>query len=231
LFLLYVIAYIDRINIGFAGLQMTGELKFSNEVFGFGSGIFFVGYVLLGIPGAMLVQKWSARRAIAATLLVWGCVASATGLIHSKPEFYAMRFLLGVAEAGFFPGIITYLNLWYVAGDRAKAVALFMAAIPVSQVIAGPVSAALMQAHWFGLPGWRWLLILEGITALVCGIISWYFLTDRPRLAGWLKAEEREWLVKELEREQASKTPAERLPFLDVLRQREVILLCLTYFG
>jgi ACS family tartrate transporter-like MFS transporter len=231
LFVLYVIAYIDRINIGFAGLQMTGELGFSNEVFGFGSGIFFVGYILLGIPGAMLVQRWSARRAIAATLLVWGCVASATGLIHSRAEFYFMRFLLGVAEAGFFPGVITYLNLWYIARDRAKAVAMFMAAIPVSQVIAAPLSAALMRVTWLGMAGWRWLLILEGIPALVCGLVSWYYLTDRPRLASWLMAEEREWLVGELEREQAGKTAAERMPFLKVLQQRDVLLLCLTYFG
>src|SRR5580704_4864120 len=123
LFLLYVIAYIDRINIGFAGLQMTGELHFSDKVFGLGSGVFFVGYGLLGIPGALLIEKWSARKAIAATMLVWGFVAAATGLIHTAPEFFVMRFALGVTEAGFFPGVIGYLSHWYRVQDRAKAVA------------------------------------------------------------------------------------------------------------
>ena len=153
LFLLYIIAYIDRINIGFAGLQMTSELHFSNSVFGFGSGIFFAGYALLGIPGAVLIERWSARKAIAVTMLVWGCVASATGLIHSAPQFYAMRVLLGITEAGFFPGVIGYLCHWYRKEDRAKAVAMFMAASPVSQVIASPISAALLKVTWGGLMG------------------------------------------------------------------------------
>src|SRR5579863_8453910 len=155
LFALYVIAYIDRINISFAGLQMTRELGFSDAVFGFGSGVFFFGYTLLAIPGAVLVERWSARKTMAATMLVWGCVASATGLIHTKAEFYGMRLLLGVTEAGFFPGMITYLSHWYRPQDRARAVALFMAAIPVSKVIAAPVSAALLRVNWVQLAGWR----------------------------------------------------------------------------
>src|SRR5690349_8863291 len=153
LFVLYIIAYIDRINVSFAGLQMTGDLHFSDAVFGFGSGVFFVGYLLLGIPGAILVEKWSARKVITATMLVWGFVASATGLIQTAPQFYAMRFALGVTEAGFFPGLITYLGHWYRPRDRAKAVALFMAAIPVAKTIAAPISAALLQLHWLGLAG------------------------------------------------------------------------------
>jgi MFS transporter, ACS family, tartrate transporter len=228
LFFLYIVAYIDRNNIGFAGLQMTGELGFSDAVFGFGSGIFFIGYVLLGIPGAALVEKWSARKTMAATMLVWGCVASATGLIHTKPEFYAMRFTLGVAEAAFFPGIITYLHHWYIAEDRATAVAQFMAAIPVSQVIAAPLSAALMKAHWFGLSGWRWLLLLEGAPAILCGIASWIYLTDRPRDARWLPPKEREWLTGELEREQ---TRIENVSFWRALIHPYTLLLCASYFG
>jgi len=231
LFLLYVIAYIDRINIGFAGLQMTGELHFSDKVFGLGSGIFFIGYTLLGIPGALLVQRWSARRTISATLLTWGLVASATGLVHTESQFYGMRFTLGIAEAAFFPGMITYLNIWYIARDRAKAVAMFMAAIPVSQVVVAPLSAMLMKAHWYGLSGWRWLFILEGLPAFVCGFISWYYLTDRPRDAHWLADDEREWLVNELENEQTKKTAAATMPFLKVIRQKDVLLLSLTYFG
>src|SRR5579864_3538059 len=198
LFFLYIIAYIDRINISFAGLQMTGDLHFSDAVFGFGSGVFFAGYVLLGIPGAILVEKWSARKIIAATMLVWGFVASATGLIQTQSQFYAMRFALGVTEAGFFPGLITYLGHWYCPRDRAKAVAMFMAAIPVSKTIASPISAALLQVHWLNLAGWRWLLILEGAPALVFGLVTLKYLTDRPSQAQWLPAEERNWLNEEL---------------------------------
>jgi len=231
LFLLYVIAYIDRNNIGFAGLQMTGELHFSDAVFGLGSGIFFIGYVVLGIPGALLVEKWSARKTMAATMLAWGCVASSTGLIHTGTQFYVTRFLLGVAEAAFFPGVITYLNLWYCAQDRAKAVGQFMAAIPISQVIAAPISAALMKVHWLGLGGWRWLLILEGVPAVLCGFLAWRFLTDRPRDAAWLPEEERHWLIAELERESREKHGVAKMRWIDGLCHPNVLLLCLVYFG
>ena len=231
LFLLYIVAYIDRINISFAGLQMTGDLGFSTEVFGFGSGIFFVGYVLLGIPGAILVERWSARKAIAVTMLVWGCVAAATGFIHTAPQFYWMRFGLGVTEAGFFPGLITYLGHWYRPRDRAKAVALFMAAIPVSKTIAAPISASLLAVHWLGLAGWRWLLILEGVPALIFGVITWLYLTDRPQQARWLPEEERNWLVGELAAENRQAAAGRPMPFASALRHRDVLLLCGVYFG
>lgn len=231
LFALYVIAYIDRINIGFAGLQMTAELHFSDAVFGFGSGVFFVGYSLLGIPGAVLIEKWSARKAIAVTMVVWGFVASATGLIHSAPELYVMRFVLGITEAGFFPGVIGYLSHWYCGKDRAKAVAMFMAAIPVSQVIAAPLSAGLMKINWLGLAGWRWLFILEGIPAVIAAAVSLIYLSDRPRDAKWLANDEREWLTAELEREQAKRVTGKRMSLLSALGHRDVLLLALAYFG
>ena len=230
LFLLYVVAYIDRINISFAGLQMTGELGFSDAVFGLGSGIFFFGYTLLAIPGAMLVERWSARKTMAATMIVWGIVASSTGFIHTKIEFYNMRFLLGVAEAAFFPGMITYLSHWYRRADRARAVAMFMAAIPVSRVIAAPISAALIKANWLEISGWRWLLILEGAPALLLGILSLFYLTDWPHQAGWLSADQRDWLGAELEREATEKGTA-RAPVRSALRNRDVWFLCLAYFG
>ncbi len=230
LFLLYVIAYIDRINVSFAGLQMTKDLGFSDAVFGFGAGIFFIGYLVLGIPGAILVERWSARKMIAVTMLVWGIVASATGLIHTEIEFYVMRFVLGIAEAGFFPGVITYLGHWHRAEDRAKAVAIFMTAIPMSQVIAAPVSAALMKVDWLGLAGWRWLLILEGAPALVCGVITALYLTDRPRDAPWLEPAQRDWLIRELEREHARKTAGPRITVLRALMHRDVLLLAGAYF-
>jgi ACS family tartrate transporter-like MFS transporter len=231
LFILYIIAYVDRINISFAGLQMTSDLGFSDAVFGFGSGVFFVGYVLLGIPGALLVEKWSARKTMAVAMFVWGLVAAATGFIHTRGEFYSMRFLLGVTEAGFFPGMITYLGHWYARGDRAKALAMFMAAIPVSKTIASPVSAALMQVHWMGLAGWRWLLILEGAPAVIFAVITWLYLTDRPRDAKWMPADERGWLAGELDREAAGAGGSTRAPLLEAVRNLNVLLLCLTYFG
>lgn len=231
LFLLYVVAYIDRINISFAGLQMTGELGFSDKVFGLGSGIFFVGYVALGIPGALLVERWSARKVMTGTMLVWGCVASATGLIHTAPQFYSMRVLLGVTEAAFFPGIITYLGHWYRAADRAKAVAMFMIAIPASQVIASPLSAMLLNVHWLGLAGWRWLLLLEGAPAVACGIASWIYLTDRPRQAHWLAAEERDSLDAELMRERQQAASAAPISPLRALWHRDVLLCAGAYFG
>lgn len=227
LFLLFVVAYIDRINISFASLQMTGELGFSDKVFGLGSGIFFIGYVALGIPGALLVERWSARKVMAGTMLAWGCVASATGLIHTAPQFYFMRVLLGVTEAAFFPGVITYLAHWYRAADRAKAVAMFMIAIPASSVIAAPVSAMLMRVHWLGLSGWRWLLLLEGAPAVVCALVSWIYLTDRPHQAHWLNPEERDYLAAELAQERA---PVKSSP-LRALFHRDVLLCAASYFG
>jgi MFS transporter, ACS family, tartrate transporter len=228
LFVLYIIAYIDRINVSFAGLQMTADLHFSDAVFGLGSGIFFIGYLLLGIPGALLVEKWSARKVIAATMLVWGFVASATGLIQTAHQFYAMRFALGVTEAGFFPGLITYLGHWHLPRDRAKAVALFMAAIPVAKTIAAPLSAALLQVHWLDLAGWRWLLILEGVPAVVFAVITWIYLTDRPRQARWLAPQERDWLAGQLEAAGAAASPAKSLSRASAFN---VLLLCGAYFG
>src|SRR6266446_5105975 len=145
IFLLYIVAFLDRVNVGFAGLQMTRELGFSDAVFGFGGGIFFVGYFLLEIPGSVLAEVWSARKWIARIMISWGLVASATGLIHSVQQFYWMRFFLGVAEAGFVPGILVYLSHWYRPEDRGKAVAMFFAAIPASQVVGGPMAAVLLK--------------------------------------------------------------------------------------
>lgn len=231
LFLLYIIAYIDRINISFAGLEMTGDLHFSDAVFGLGSGIFFVGYVLLGIPGAVLVERWSARKLIAVTMLVWGCVAAATGFIHTESQFYTMRFALGVTEAGFFPGLITYLGHWHVPRDRAKAVAFFMAAIPVSKTIAAPISAVLLEVHWMGLSGWRWLLILEGVPALMLGVVTWFYLTDRPQHARWLAEDERKWLVGQLAAANAEAAAGKPIPWWRAFAHRDVLLLCGAYFG
>ena len=203
-FLLFVISYLDRVNVGYAGLQMTQELGFTNTVFGLGGGIFFIGYFLLDIPGSILAEVWSARKWIARIMITWGFVASLTGLIHTVSQFYWLRFILGVAEAGFVPGILVYLSHWYRPEDRGKAIATFFAAIPASAVIGGPLSAMLLKIHWMGLAGWRWLLLLEGVPSLIFGIVCIYYLTDHPAQARWLKQDERDWLVGELKK---SETP------------------------
>lgn len=232
LFLLYIIAFLDRINVSFAGLDMTRELGFSDRVFGLGSGIFFAGYVL-EIPGSLLVELWSARKWIARIMISWGVVGSLTGLIHTAHQFYWARFILGVAEAGFFPGIVVYLTHWYREQDRARAMAMFMSAIPIAQVIGAPISGALLQIHWLGYSGWRWLLFLEGVPAVIAGIVALFYLTDRPRDARWLPDEERDWITGELAREAAGK-PAQSQSawqaFWHVFQDRDVLLLTLVYF-
>ena len=230
LFLLYIIAFLDRVNVSYAGLQMTRELHFSNAVFGFGSGIFFIGYVLLEIPGTILVEVWSARKWIARIMITWGLMAGLTGLIHTAQEFYWARFLLGVAEAGFFPGVIVYLTHWYRSADRARAIASFMSAIPLSQCVGAPISAGLMNIHWFGWSGWRWLLILEGAPAILLGIVTIFYLTDRPEQAKWLPDAERDWIVRELELERRKKAAAGSLSVWRALADRNVLLLTLAYF-
>jgi ACS family tartrate transporter-like MFS transporter len=233
LFLLYIIAFLDRINISFAGLDMTRELGFSDQVFGLGSGIFFVGYVLLEIPGTLLVELWSARKWIARIMISWGLVGSLTGLIHTAHQFYWARFILGVAEAGFFPGVVVYLTHWYREQDRARAMAMFMSAIPIAQVVGAPISGALLGIHWLGVSGWRWLLILEGVPAVIAGFVALFYLTDRPRDARWLSAAERDWITAELDLETRAK-PGSRMSVWQscrrVFQDRDVILLTSVYF-
>jgi ACS family tartrate transporter-like MFS transporter len=229
LFLLYIVAFLDRVNVGYAGLEMTRELHFSPAVFGFGSGIFFVGYVLLEIPGTILVEVWSARKWIARIMISWGLIAALTGFVHTAHQFYGARFLLGVAEAGFFPGVIVYLTHWYRGADRGKAIAFFMSAIPLSQVIGAPISAELMRIQWLGWSGWRWLLILEGAPAIVFGVVTLFFLTDRPQQATWLSEEERDWITRELESEKHRKLHAGGWAMWRALADRNVVLLTVSY--
>jgi MFS transporter, ACS family, tartrate transporter len=231
LFVLYVTAFVDRVNVSFAGLDMTRELHFSNEVFGFGAGIFFFGYSLLEIPGAMLAQAWSARKWIAGIMIAWGMLAALTGLIHNAVEFNIIRFLVGLAEGGFFPAVVVYLTHWFRQEDRGKAVAMFMAAIPVSNAVGAPIAGFLLQFHWLGLSGWRWLLLLEGIPAFLFGVATLFYLTDWPKDAKWLAAEERDWINGELDRElRDKKTTRGHMGVLQALRQPVVLTLALSYF-
>jgi ACS family tartrate transporter-like MFS transporter len=230
LFLLYVLNYLDRVNISYAALQMTGDLKFSNAVFGFGAGIFFIGYFLLQIPGSILTELWSARKFIGTSLIVWGALATLTGLITIARQFYVIRFFLGAAEAGFFPGVLVYLTHWYRYEDRSKAVANFMIAIPMSNLLGSVIAAFLMRINWLGLAGWRWLLLLEGFPTVIAGLVTFFYLTDRPRDAQWLPADEREWITAELAREAEAKKTRKTPSAWGALRDRQVILLALAYF-
>jgi MFS transporter, ACS family, tartrate transporter len=229
-FTLYVIAFLDRVNVAYAALQMTRSLGFTAEVFGFGAGIFFIGYFLLEIPGALLVEKWSAKKWIARILITWGLVTVLMAFVRTAHQFYWARFFLGVAEAGFFPGIIVYLTHWFRAEDRAKAVALFTTAVPVSNLLGSPISGLILGVHWHGLEGWQWIFILEGIPAVVFGVLTLFYLTDWPRQARWLPQDERDWITAELEREAAHKRAVRSLTIFQALRDREVLLLCLVYF-
>src|ERR1700682_3667332 len=225
LFLLYVLNYLDRVNISYAALQMTGDLRFSNAVFGFGAGIFFIGYFVFQIPQTMLVELWSARKFIGVTLIGWGGLATLTGLISNAHQFYWIRSFLGVAEAGFFPGLVVYLSHWYRPEDRGRAIAMFMAAIPGAQIVGAPLAALLLRVHWLGYDGWRWLLLLEGLPAVALGVITLFYLTDRPQQARWLPAEERDWLVAELERERSARNT--HASAWKALRNPDVLLLAL----
>ncbi len=230
--LVYVTAYIDRANVGFAGLDMTSELHFSNRVFGFGAGIFFLGYCLLQIPGAMLAQRWSASKWIAAVMIGWGLLASLTGLIQTSTEFNIIRFLLGLAEGGLFPAVVVYLTHWFRQEDRAKAVAVFMAAIPVSNAIGGLIAGPLLTLKWFGISSWRWLLILEGIPALIGGVATLFYLTDWPKDARWLSEGEREWITEELEREEREKEKEQpHISIMQAFGNTTVLALTFSYFS
>ncbi len=196
LFLLYIVAYLDRINVGFAALQMNQALGFSATTYGFGAGIFFLSYVLFEIPSNVILARVGARLWIARIMITWGLVSSAMMFVRSAPGFYTLRFLLGLAEAGFFPGLIFYLTRWFPARERARTIAAFMTATLIAGVIGGPISGALLSLHDVGgLAGWQWLFLLEGVPAVVLGFVVPNVLTERPEDAMWLTASERLTLV------------------------------------
>ncbi|MGB0057387.1 MAG: MFS transporter [Methyloceanibacter sp.] len=202
LVLCYAVNFLDRVNVGFAGLAMNDDLGFTPDVFGFGAGIFFVGYILFEIPSNLALARFGARIWIARIMISWGLVATAMGFVAGETSFYVLRFALGVAEAGFFPGIILYLTYWFPREERARIVSLFMTAVPLATVIGGPVSGVLLGLHGVaGLAGWRWLFIIEGIPAVLLGIFALRFLTDRPKDADWLSPEERRALERRLDTE------------------------------
>lgn len=230
LFLLYIIAFLDRMNVSAAALQMPHDLGFNDKVVGLGAGMFFIGYMVLEIPGALIAERWSARRWIARIMISWGIITALMAFIHTAREFYVVRFLVGAAEAGFFPAVIVYVSHWFRYQDRAKAIAVFYAANPLSYVIGSPLAGVLLGISWLGLRGWRWLFILEGIPAVVFGIITIFYLTDWPRGAKWLQPDERDWIDGELEKEKKAKQKIRSYTIWQAFAQRDVILLTLAYF-
>src|SRR6478609_11705437 len=207
-FLLYITNYLDRTSVAYAALGMSRDLGFDDRVFGLGIGIFFLSYVALQIPGAMLAQRWSGRGMICVTMIVSGLLTALTAVVHTPAQLYLARFLLGDAEAGFFPAVIVYLSHWFIQEDRAKATSNFMAAIPVSLVIGSPVAGWILSHNWFAIEGWRWLFFLEGIPAILLGTLAFFFLTDRPSHARWLTAEQRQSISQKLEQEKPLSRPS-----------------------
>ena len=244
-FICYVIAYVDRANVAIAKLTMTRDLPgFDNAVIGYGAGIFFLGYFLLEIPGTLIVEAWSARKWISRIMITWGITAALTAAVTTPFQFYLVRFLLGLAEAGFFPGVIVYLTHWFPSRDRARALAYFFVATPLAQVVSPKISNALLRIgtdervggvlvhhpEVLGLEGWQWVYIAWGLPAVVMGVVVLFALTDRPHQARWLTPEEREALAAELEREKAAGSARHRMKVTEALRHPKVLLLALVYF-
>jgi len=229
LFVLYIVAYLDRINVGFAALQMKGELGFSDKVYGLGAGIFFAGYFFFQVPSNLALARFGARRWIAVIMVVWGIISASMIFVVSPRDFYVLRFLLGAAEAG-FPGMILYLRQWFPSAARARAIALFMTAAPLAGVIGGPISGLLLGVHGGHLMGWQWLFLIEGLPAVLLGGVALAYLTDRPEIATWLKPEERAWLIQQLAQEEKPHPQASSGAF-SALTQVRVWMLVVVYLG
>ena len=235
LFLCYILAYIDRVNVGFAKLQMQRDLNMTEAVYGLGAGIFFIGYFLFEIPANMILQKVGARRWIGPIMIAWGVLSALTMLVQSASAFYLLRFLLGIVESGFFPGVILYLTFWYTEKHRARMVAIFMSAVPLAGAVAGPISGWIM-ARMTGagnLRAWQWLFLLEGVPACAAGIVALFFLTDTPAHASWLKHDERDFLLRQLAEEKTIKAlrgDTHHSP-MAALRSGKIWLFGLIYFG
>ena len=230
--LLYFVAFLDRINVGFAALTMNRDVGLTPQMFGLGSGIFFIGYFLFEVPSTVILHRVGARFWIGRVMITWGLVSVAMAFTRGPISFYVLRFLLGLAEAGFFPGIILYLSYWFPSNHRSAVTAWFMAAAPAAGFIGSPISGALMQLDGLmGLRGWQWLFLLEGIPALVLGFITFRFLTDRPAVARWLTEEERYWLSSAIEREESGIRDPRSHSAWRALANWKVLALSLAYFG
>jgi ACS family tartrate transporter-like MFS transporter len=232
LMLLYLIAFLDRINVGFAALTMNHDLGLTAQMFGLASGIFFLGYFVFEVPSTVILHKVGARFWIGRIMITWGLVSIATAFIQGPISFCVLRFLLGLAEAGFFPGIILYISYWFPSNHRSVVTAMFMTAAPAAGLFGSPLSGALMELNGImGLHGWQWLFLVEGIPALVLGLVTFWFLTDRPADATWLAADEREWLSKAILQEQAAIQDPRSRSVWRALMDWKILALSLAYFG
>jgi ACS family tartrate transporter-like MFS transporter len=229
-FLLYVVNYIDRVNVSFANLRMSADLGFSDRIYGLGVGMFYITYVLFEIPGAIIVERWSARKWIARIMISWGIVTILAGFVHTATQFYVARFLLGAAESSFFPGMIVYLTHWFCSRDRSRAIACLYAANPAAALIGSPLAGWLLGVHWRSISGWRWLFILEGIPAVFVGIITMLYMTDRPMEASWLNPDEQTWLVNELKTELQAKKKLRKYTIREAFCDRQILILIAAYF-
>ena len=232
LVLAYFFSYLDRVNLGFAALTMNAELKFTPLIFSWGAGIFFFGYFIFEVPSNLALEKIGASRWIARIMVTWGIISALMATVSGEVSFYTLRFLLGVAEAGFFPGIILYLTYWYPTEYRARFMAAFGIAVPVSTVIGAPISGLLLGLDGvMGLRGWQWLFIIEGLPSVLLGIVTWFYLTDKPEHANWLSAEQKSWLTAKLNAEKAAKETAGYFTLGEALASPRVITLSLICFG
>lgn len=228
----YLIAIIDRGNIGMASLQMNHDLGLTPTIFGFASSLFFFSYFLVEVPSNLALQKFGARIWIARIMITWGLVSAGTAFVQGANSLYVMRFLLGAAEAGFFPGVLLYMTYWLPSAYRARMVAIFMVAIPGANFLGSPLSGYLLTLDgWMGMRGWHWLFILEGIPAVLLGITCLFVLTDRPEQAKWLSAEQRNWLVKRLEDEKQRKTNIGHMSLWKLLKHKDIWVMALIYSG
>jgi len=231
LFLLYIVAYLDRINMSFGVLQMHGQLGLSDLVVGRAGGMFFVGYFLFQLPSNLVLEKFGVRRWISILMIAWGVISCCMIFVRGPLSFYAIRFLLGAAEAGFFPGMILYMKRWFPAAGRARAVAWFMTANPLAGVIGSPISGALLGLQGAGLSGWQWMFLIEGLPAMLLGYVVFATLADSPVEAKWLKGEERAWLLEKLESERQVEPSVSQQDFWRVLVSGRIWLLSIVYFG
>lgn len=230
LFICFFISILDRVNISFAALQMNEDLKFSNTVFGIGAGIFFFGYFLLEVPGSAMMSKVGARKWICRIMVSWGILAILMAFIKTPWQFYVIRFLLGVAEASFYPCMVHYLSGFYQTKHHARAIAAFMLAIPGANALGSPLSTFLLGIEGMGLSGWQWMFIIEAIPAVILGIICYFYLTDSISKAHWLEKDEKEWLIETIEIENRMKQEVKHYTFMEALKDKTVIWLSVGYF-
>jgi ACS family tartrate transporter-like MFS transporter len=229
---LYFAAFIDRVNVGFAAAQMNRDLGFSATVYGLGAGIFFIGYSLFEVPSNLILHRLGARRWLARIMITWAIVAGAMVLVKGATSFYVLRFLLGLAEAGFFPGVVYYLTHWVPAAGRARLVGAFMTAVPISTAVGAPISSVILRLDGaLGLAGWQWLFLIETLPSLVLGFVTLIYLPDAPADARWLTAAERHWLTQTLDAESSGRSTQHRGTVLEALTNSRVLALSLCYFG